>query len=220
MRFGPVRLLLLVILLLGGGLAWQWFDENAVPRSLAWTPPAAVLPELAKPVPAPQPGASAANPAQYLAMLERPLFAPDRRPPPPPAPPAPPPAPPPPDPLANVQISGIFSGDPAGIIANVDGKARRVRINDSIGGWTLKSISGREVTFGQGSDSRQLRMNYSRLGPPVVRAAEPSMAPSAPGQAQPANAPSAAQNNQDEGRERLRRRNEIRAARGLPLITE
>ena len=159
MRFGPVRLLLLVILLLGGGLAWQWFDENAVPRSLAWTPPAAVLPELAKPFPAPQPGASAANPAQYLAMLERPLFAPDRRPPPPPAPPAPPPAPPPPDPLANVQISGIFSGDPAGIIANVDGKARRVRINDSIGGWTLKSISGREVTFGQGSDSRQLRMN-------------------------------------------------------------
>ena len=217
-----MRLLLLVILLLGGGLAWQWFDENAVPRSLAWTPPAAVLPELAKPVPAPLSGASAANPAQYLAMLERPLFAPDRRPPPPPAPPAlpaPPPAPPPPDPLGNVQISGIFSGDPAGIIANVDGKARRVRINDSIGGWTLKSISGREVTFGQGSDSRQLRMNYSRLGPPVVRATAPNMVPAAPGQAPPATT-STAQNSQDEGRERLRRRNEIRAARGLPLITE
>ena len=195
------------------------------PKSLplAWTPPVALPPELVKPatfVDTATGGASIANPTQYVAVLERPLFAPDRRPPPPPAPPA---APPPPDPLANIQITGIFTGDRAGIIATVDGKARRVRVNDSVGSWTLKSIVGRDVTFGLGSDIRQLRLNYSRLGPPVVQAAVSGMPPggaSTQGGQSQAAASNAVQNLQDENRERLRRRNEIRAARGLPLITE
>jgi hypothetical protein len=223
MRFSPIRLLLLLNVVLAAGLAWLWFDENGKTRELAWTPPAALSPELAKPttsVDAATAGASAANPTQYVAVLERPLFAPDRRPPPPPAPPA---APPPPDPLANIQITGIFTGDRAGIIAIVDGKARRVRVNDTVGAWTLKGIAGRDVTFEQGSDSRQLRLNYSRLGPPVVQAAVSGIPPGGTsmqgGQGQAA-ASNAVQNLQDEGRERLRRRNEVRAARGLPLITE
>ena len=223
MSFGPIRLLLLLNLILAGGLAWLWFDETGKARDLAWKPPAAMAPELAKPLKLADSvttGASSANPTQYLALLERPLFAPDRRPPPPPAPPA---APPPPDPLANIQITGIFTGDSAGIIANVDGKARRVRVNDTVGAWTLKSIVGRDVTFGQGSDSRQLRLNYSRLGPPVVQAANSGNAmggAAMPGGSGQATASNAVQNLQDEGRERLRRRNEVRAARGLPLITE
>lgn len=225
MSLRPVRILLLLNLILAGGLAWLWFDESGRLRDVAWTPPAALAPELAKPT---KPSDLAAagvlqtNPTQYLALLERPLFAPDRRPPPPPVVAATP-APPPPDPFANIQISGIFTGDPAGIIANVDGKPRRIKVNDSVGAWTLKSIVGREITFGQGGDSRQLRLNYSRLGPPVVQAATQSGAPGGaamPGGQSQAAASSANQNLQDEGRERLRRRNEIRAARGLPLITE
>ena len=223
MSFGPIRILLVLNLLLAGGLAWLWFDENGHPRDLAWTPPAPLAPEIARPPKKTSDttwgSASAANPSQYLALLERPLFAPDRRPPPPPAPPA---APPPPDPLANIQITGVFTGDLAGIIANVDGKARRIRVNDNVGAWTLKSVAGRDVTFAQGSDSRQLRLNYSRLGPPVVQAAATGNttggAAMQGGQSQAAAG--ALQNAQDEGRERLRRRNEIRAARGLPLITE
>lgn len=223
MSFGPIRILLLLNLLLAGGLGWLWFDEKGNLRDLAWTPPAPIAPEIArldkKTFVTTSGSASAANPSQYLALLERPLFAPDRRPPPPPAPPA---APPPPDPLANIQITGIFTGDQAGIIANVDGKARRIRVNENLGAWTLKSVAGRDVTFAQGADSRQLRLNYSRLGPPVVQAAASgnAMGGAAMQGGQSQAAAGALQSAQDEGRERLRRRNEIRAARGLPLITE
>lgn len=222
MSLAPVRLLLLLTALLAGGLAWLWFDQTGAMRNVNWVAPAPLKPELGKTSSTP-PGVAGGNPTQYLAMLERPLFAPDRRPAPPPAPPAPPApaaAPPPPDPLANIQISGIFSGASPGIIARIDGKLRRVKVNEAIGPWTLKSIEGRNVTFAQGGESRQLRLLYSSLGPPVVRAA----AINAPaGQAplgQPQSAMAATQNQQDEGRERLRRRNEIRAARGLPLVTE
>ena len=219
MSLAPVRLLLVLAALLAGGLAWLWFDSTGAVRNVNWVAPAPLKPELGK-VSSPPPGAVGGNPTQYLAMLERPLFAPDRRPPPPPAPPAPPVAPPPPDPLANIQISGIFSGASPGIIANVDGKLRRVKVNEAIGPWTLKSIEGRNVTFAQGTESRQLRLLYSRLGPPVVQAAAPNAPTGSAPPGQPQSAMAAQPNPQDEGRERLRRRNEIRAARGLPLITE
>ncbi len=219
MSLAPVRLLLLMIALLAGGLAWLWFDSSGAVRNVNWIAPAPLKPESGKTSSTP-PNAAGGNPTQYLAMLERPLFAPDRRPPPPPAPPALPPAPPPPDPLANIQISGIFSGASPGIIARIDGRLRRVRVNDAIGPWTLKSIEGRNVTFAQGSDSRQLRLLYSSLGPPAVQAAVTNAPAGSAPPAQPQSAMAAQQNQQDEGRERLRRRNEIRAARGLPLITE
>lgn len=217
MSLAPVRLVLILIALLASGLAWLWFDQTGAMRSVTWVAPAPLKPELGKAAGAP-PGAAGGNPSQYLAMLERPLFAPDRRPPPPPAPPALPVAPPPPDPLANIQISGIYSGASPGIIVRIDGKLRRVKVNEAIGPWTLKGIEGRNVTFAQGSDSRQLRLLYSSLGPPVVQAAVTNAAVGSAGQ--PQSGMAAQQNQQDEGRERLRRRNEIRAARGLPLITE
>ena len=222
MSLAPVRLLLLLIALLAGGLAWLWFDQTGAMRNVTWVAPAPLKPELGKMASA-LASAPGGSPTQYLAMLERPLFAPDRRPPPPPAPPAPPalpPAPPPPDPLANIQISGIFSGASPGIIARIDGKLRRVKVNDAIGPWTLKSIEGRNVTFVQGSDSRQLRLLYSRLGPPVVQAAAPTnnapaaqlVAPQAP------SGGSVVQAAQDEARERMRASNALRASRGLPVI--
>ena len=219
MSLAPVRLLLLLTALLAGGLAWLWFEQSGNLRNVTWVAPAPIKPELGKTTSTP-PGAAGGNPTQYLAMLERPLFAPDRRPAPPPAPPAPPVAAPPPDPLANIQISGIFSGASPGIIARIDGKLRRVKVNEAIGPWTLKSIEGRNVTFVQGSDSRQLRLLYSRLGPPVVQAAVTNAPAGQSPSGQPQSAMAAQQNQQDEGRERLRRRNEIRAARGLPLVTE
>lgn len=218
MRFGPVRLLLLLTLLLSGGLAWMWFDENAKMRNLAWVAPKALPPDikaLASPPPA---GPTAGSTAPFAVILERPLFAPDRRPPPPPAPP------PPPDPLANIRIHGIFSGANAGILARVDGKLRRIKINETIGPWTLKSIDGRDITFGQGEENRQLRLAYARLDTPAPQA--PAVpAPVAPASATPGQAPAspaagAPPNQQDEARENIRRRNEIRAARGLPLLTQ
>jgi hypothetical protein len=211
MSLGPVRILLLLILSLAGGLAWLWVDQQGHWHNLTWAPPKALPPDIKVPVSDTPPDGM--TPAQSAAIVARPLFAPDRRPPPPPAPPA---APPPPDPLANIQIQGIFSGENAGILARVDGKVRRIKVNGSVGPWTLKSIDGRDVTFTQGEENRQLRLAYARLD--TVAPKPPAPTAGMPGG--PTAGAGLPQNAQDDARDRLRRRNEIRAARGLPLITE
>lgn len=220
-RFGPLRFLLLLILVLAGGLAWMWFDQYGQLRNLAWTAPKALPPDIKVPADPSRAGVAAGDALLFAAILERPLFAPDRRPPPPPPPPIPPP---PPDPLANIQIQGIFSGANAGILVRVEGKTRRVKINETIGQWTLKSIDGRDITFGQGDEKRQLRLAYARLNAPIpqpVVANAPPLAPAA--MPMPAPMPGAVnptQQAQDEVRERLQRRNQLRASRGLPPLTE
>ncbi len=223
LRFGPLRLLLILATLLAFSLTWMWFDEKAKPRQLNWVAPKALAPELRVPANPPRSNTGAAS---FSAILERPLFAPDRRPPPPPAPPAPPP---PPDPLANIRIQGIFSGTNAGILARIEGKSRRIKINEAVGAWTLKSIEGRDVTFSRGEENRQLQLAYARLDtpppapPPTASHAAPP-ASAAPGAVAPVAAAqgtaSIAQKTQDEVRARLERRNQLRTSRGLPPLTE
>lgn len=217
-RLGPLGFLLLLIVVLAGGLAGMWIDQYGQLRNMAWVPPKALPPDIKMPADPSKAGVTAGDPLQYAVILERPLFAPDRRPPPPPPPPIPPP---PPDPLADIQIQGIFSGANAGIIARVEGKMRRIKINETIGQWTLKNVDGRDITFGRGDEKRQLRLAYARLNapipPPVVANAPPVPV------AAPAPAPGAGgmpQKAQDEMRERLQRRNQLRASRGLPPVTE
>ena len=218
MRVGPLRLLLLLILLVAGGLAWMWFDQHAQLRNLAWVAPKALPPDIKVPAGPPKAGSIASDASLFAVVLERPLFAPDRRPPPPPPPPTPPP---PPDPLANIQIQGIFSGASAGIIARVEGKMRRVKINESIGPWTLKSIDGRDVTFTKGQENRKLRLTYARLDAPTPQAVAAKVPPAqAPAKAPAPGAVSPPQGAQDQAREILRRRNELRTSRGLPPLTE
>ena len=217
MRLRPVRLLLLLILALAGGLAWLWVDQQGHWRNLAWAPSRALAPDIK--VPASGMPADGLAPAQSASIVARPLFAPDRRPPPPPPPPAPPATPPPPDPLANIQILGVFSGENAGILARVDGKVRRIKVNDTVGLWNLKNIEGRDVTFEQGGESRQLRLAYARLDTVIPKVMPPAPAGGVLGNPG-ASAGSLPQNAQDEARETLRRRNANRAARGFPLIPE
>lgn len=214
MKITAVRVLLLVVALLSAGLASLWVDTQGHWLNLVWRAPAAKNPDVQPPaglklmVASPTAGS-------YASIQERPLFAPDRRPPPPPAPPAPPP---PPDPLADIQIYGVFSGANSGILARVEGKMRRVKVDERLGEWVLKAIDGRNVTFAKGDEKRQLKLAYAPLG---VRAPQ-----NAPANAPNANRPSgglgsaAAQNQQDEARDILRRRNEARAAKGLPLLTQ
>ena len=118
----------------------------------------------------------------------------------------------------------MFSGSNAGVIARVEGKMRRVKVNDTVGAWTLQQVEGRTATFGKGNETRQLKLGYAPLGartppaPPIAGQA-PAGQPSA-NRTSAAPTGAAAQNNQDEARETLRRRNEIRAAKGLPMITQ
>lgn len=213
-----VRILLVTLVVaLGGALASLWLDESGQPLAFAWTAPAPLPPELSA-------GASAeaaapANPAQFMAVLDRPMFAPDRRPPPPPAPPAPPP---PPDPLANVTLYGLFgNGDSGGVLANFDGKVRRVHVNESIGDWTVKGIEGRSVTFARGDETRTLNLvanHGARKAPPTnSAAANPGAAPSP---SAPMDRQALMQAEVEAARERLRQRNELFRKAGLPPVKE
>lgn len=217
-RPGPLHLLGLLTLILTAGLASLWVDEHARPRNLDWVAPKPLAPDIKVPVISATAGAIAANPAVFAVILERPIFAPDRRPPPPPTPPTPPP---PPDPLANIQILGIFSGTNVGILARVDDKMRRIKINEAIGPWTLKSIEGREITFVKGEENRKLRLAYARIDTPVPQAPAADAKVAAGAARPPVRSPGplgAAQNAEDETRERIRRLNEYRAGAGLPPL--
>ncbi len=70
----------------------------------------------------------------------------------------------------------------------------------------------------QGEQTRQLHLDYTRLGIAPAQPQEQVGAVRSAGGAAPSSV--ATQNNQDEMRERLRRRNEIRAAKGLPPVTD
>ena len=169
-RLGPA-LLVGLGLLLASALAALWVDPTTLQlRDAQWQPPAAREPDFTAMVPLLPP--RAAPPAsEFAATLQRPLFAPNRRPAvplPPPAPPKAEPAPvvavkPPPDPLAEVKILGMYAGaQSGGIIAMVDGKARRAHLNEKINDWTITSIGDREVTFSQAGSTRVLPLEVRR----------------------------------------------------------
>ena len=183
-----IALLLALNAALGLGLAWLWFDTDGELRDVSWHAPEprkidflTMVPDL--------PAPSSADVSQFLVILERPIFALTRRPPPPPAPPPPPP---PPDPLGDLQIYGLVTGDKlGGVLAKVEGKTKILRLNQAIGAWTLKSIADREVVFGNGSQSRTFALRSARLTGPVpasesvgvgggIPAPSPVATPSAP----------------------------------------
>lgn len=153
MNRGATVSLAVLNLLLAGVLLWQWVDPQGGLRNVHWQPPAPIKPALDSPS-----AASAAlrdaGTGRVVALLERPVFSPTRRPPLPPvvAKVVPPP---PPDPLNTLHLYGMFSGsEGGGVIARVDGKMRRVKISEPVGDWKLKAISGSNAVFGRGSEIR------------------------------------------------------------------
>lgn len=226
MNIGPLRILAVVNLGLAAGLANLWVDHDAQPLpQLFWNAPSAVPPEIAVPQIGLMTDPQAGNPNAYPDILARPIFAADRRPQPPPAPPQPPvlpPPPPPPDPFASVQITGLFTGENGGVLARVEGKMRRIKIGQKVGAWTLHSVEGREATFKQGEQGeqeRKLRLAYAKLNIPVPVPVQPAAAPNLPPRPT-ATLQALPLNQQEEQRDRLRRRNELRALNGLPPLTE
>ena len=150
------HVLLALNLLLAGILIWMWLDGSGRLRNVHWTPPAAIKPDFSQLMNRP---ATQNEDARYVAVLDRPLFSPTRRPPPPPAVVIAPP----PDPLANVQVVGLFVGSTGGgIIARVDGKMRRLGLNEKIGDWAIQRIDGRDVIFARGGESRTIRLAPGR----------------------------------------------------------
>lgn len=192
MKRPAIAILILVNVALAVVLAWLWFTPSGAIKNSAWTPPTAQKTDYAQMIP-PLPGNAQVDTSKFVAMLDRPLFMLTRRPPPPPPPPD---APAPVDTLTTARISGIFSGSAGGgVIINLGGKDRRVRLNESIeGGWTLQSISGSTVTFSGAGQSRTLTLPRAALtsysGLPVSSPAPAAQAQPVP--PQPAAADAAA----------------------------
>ncbi|MCW5235987.1 hypothetical protein [Verminephrobacter eiseniae] len=232
-----LRLLLAANLLLACALAALWFTPARALRHLHWQPPAAQAPQFSDP----GSGLPARNPvlvSSFLVTLERPLFSPNRR----PVPIAPVAAPA--DPLANIQLQGLYSAQGAGaggIFARVDGKDRRIAVGSTLGDWTVKGIAGTDVTLARGADIQMLRLLPSKLGALMSGPAPPAGAmpagaimggPVPPGAvpvgAKPPEPPSQVQDpvlrqeqeQQEAERARLALRNARRAAQGFPPVQE
>ena len=147
----------LLNLALALGLASMWFQKNTSLRNVHWTAPQPVTSNYLQMLP-PLPTIAPFDTSRFLVLLERPLFAINRRPPPPPSPvtaqvevPV--------DNFSTATVSGLVSGANIGtIILRIAEKDRRLRLNESVEGWTLKSIQGRTATFANGSQTRSLQL--------------------------------------------------------------
>lgn len=155
MRRYVLHLLLLVNVALCLVLVWLWLTPEGKLRDVHWQSPAGRRVDVTAMTPA-LPNLAGPDTGRFLAMLDRPLFSASRRPPPPPPPPA---AAEPVDNLSTARVSGVVQGaGTGGVILNIAGKDRRVRLNDAIDGWSLKSIDGRTITFVRSGQTRVLQM--------------------------------------------------------------
>ena len=146
-------------------LASLWLEPSGQLRHTRWLPPAPItadylqmLPPLTEPAPS--------STSRFLALLERPLFSETRRPPPPPPPPNP--VAPPPDTLSTAQLVAVFTGAQLqGVILRVQDKNRRLRLNEAIDGWVLRSVHSQGAVFEHSGQVRQLSLQRAKVGEAV-----------------------------------------------------
>ncbi len=170
-------------------LAALWLSPDGSLRNSSWVTPSPITNNYLQMLPA-LPERQSVDTKRFLALLERPLFQLTRRPPPPPPPVPTVAAPEAVDNLSTAQLSGVVAGEKtASIIITMAGKARRVRLNDSVDGWILQSIQGRSVIFSSGGQTRVLQLpraavtNFSGSTLPVPVTPMPQIPPpSAPPQ--------------------------------------
>jgi hypothetical protein len=194
MNRGLTLALLLLSTLLAGLLVWLWVGPDGTLRGIHWRPPAAVRPDLGS-LSAMSIRGDDADVGRFLAILDRPVFSPTRRPPPPPPPPkaaVPVRA----DPLDSIHLYGLFSGaGGGGVIARVEGKTLRVKLSESVGDWSLKEIRPRDVVFAKGGETRVVPLVQASQAAGGAAARPAFAAPVWPGNAPvvaPAPAPAAA----------------------------
>lgn len=205
---GPLAAVL-AVLAAGVALVQAGLGAGALGPAPAWTPPAPLRPDLGlEPVPRATPAAPSA-----LQILERPLFAANRRPPAPPAAVAE--APPPPEPIDSARVLGLAGGARGVVVLAVDGTVRRLRLGEDLGGWTLDRIEGREAHFRRDAATRSLALVPQPLGAAPAAAATATPGPAAAGATVvpgglPPQLQDVARRTQEELAERIRLREEAR----------
>lgn len=172
MRRSLIPVLIIANLALAAGLAWQWVTPQGQLRGVRWVSPAPIKPVLTDSV---LPDWSA-DLGSFMASLDRPLFSATRKPPPKPEEAVAVLA----DTLGDVRVLGLYStgGSSGGAIVRAEGKVRRVRPGESLGGWTVKEVRPLGLLLARGDEQRTLDIKRGPdLGPDVP--AGPGGAPSA-----------------------------------------
>ena len=188
MRRFVIPLLLCLSTLVALALAWMWLTPQGHKRQFNWQAPPPKEVDFKSVLPVHAQVAAVEN-GRLIAMQERPIFSVTRRPPPPPPPP---PVPPPVDVLSSAKVTGIYSGTGgAGVLLNLGGKSRRVRVNENVDGWVLTGIEGRNATFVSAGQTRSLPLGRAALtsapaGVPLSATVNTSVAePAAPSEQRP-----------------------------------
>lgn len=202
MRRYLVAFLLAANLALAAGLAWLWVTPEGELRSVRWTPPAPIKPALAGPDSPPW----SADLGSFMAALDRPLFSSTRKPPAKAEAAVAVPA----DTLNDVRILGLYSGaSGGGAIVRSEGKVRRVRPGDSLGGWTIKDVRAAELVLARGDETRSLEVKRGPdLGPDTPSASSGSGS----------GGTDLVQRKQQEAGDSTNRVNALRARAGLPPL--
>lgn len=183
MRRHTLPLLALLNVALALALAWMWLHRDASLRNVHWAAPQPVTSDYLQMLP-PLPALAPVDTSRFLVLLERPLFALNRRPPPPV--PVAAVAQAPVDNFSTATLSGMVSGPKTGtVIIHIAGKNRRVKLNESVEGWMLKNIQGRTATFVNGEQTRSLQLPRAAVivyqGAALPGASAPAWQPSGPG---------------------------------------
>lgn len=209
MRRFLIPFLVVINVALLGVLAWQWVTPRGELRGVRWTPPAPIKPVLTDSGVPPW----AADLGSFMAALDRPLFSSTRKPPPKPEEAAAVVA----DTLGDARVLGLYSsgGTSGGAIVRAEGKVRRVRPGDSLGGWTVKEVRPLELVLARGDEVRTLDV---KRGPDLGVDAPAGAAPSAGGSGSGGGAGDMEQRRQREANESTNRVNAMRARAGLPPL--
>lgn len=214
MKRWELSLLLVLNLLLLGWLASRWITPSGEWIGVQWMPPAAQRPVLD--------GGAALAPTgievgRFVATLERPLFVATRRPPPPPQA-----ASAAADPLNDLRLLGVYGNEQGGgVILSVDSRVRRVKLGESLNGWTLRSVKPNAVELARGDEVRsvEIRRAAPEPGPAPAGAQPAAMASPAPA-ARSAELDEKARRELEQRRAQIMRQNALRARVGLPPLPE
>ena len=92
--------------------------------------------------------------------------------------------------METTRIYGVFSaGGASGIIADLDGKPRRIPVGGTLGPWRVAAVAGRDITFTRGAETRVIQLRQARPGLTGAAAFELSPLKASTGRT-PATAPS------------------------------